>query len=112
MNELDDVVTGSVARRISRAREIVSLVIWAAARSRSKSPVCTETFVIRNCRTSDTDCARADDETVRTMTIARVRFRTMCALVIGFGDPRRIDRSVRPLGSCHAHMPVFLFEVA
>src|SRR6185436_18495453 len=111
MNELEEVVTGSVARRVSRAREIVSLVICAAARSRSKSPVCTETFVTRNCRTSDTDCACADGETPRAIAVASRNSGKWFRGLVNFRHPRRIDRPSRSFGSHHTDAAIFFLEI-
>src|SRR5512146_1965026 len=64
------------------AREIVSLVASAAARSRSKLPVSTDWLVTRKVRMSDTDCARAAPANAIARTLAANTARVDCCLVI------------------------------
>jgi len=71
-NAPEDVGTGNVARFARSAREIVSLVACAAARSRSTLPVATDWFVTRNVRTSDTDWAAAGIAEAIRQQVARM----------------------------------------
>jgi hypothetical protein len=54
---------------VIKAREIVSPVAAAAARSRAALPVGTDSFVSRNRRTSETLCADAGGAPISTQAM-------------------------------------------
>src|SRR6476619_1105706 len=88
-NAPGDAGTGSVARFARKARAIVSLVAWAALRSRSTLPVATDWFVSRNVRTSDTDWPEAGAAAARTHQIAMPTGRLVMFLFLDLDHDRK-----------------------
>ena len=90
-----------MARFASNAREIVSLVAWAAAVSRCTLPVSTDWLVTRNVSALDTLCWAEARPAQAQKAVTRIRALDRLLRILGDLDLCREDTEVRLSGSVH-----------